>query len=146
MKKSELIEIIRIAVRAELKECLPKIVTESVNKCLKSTQTTDPVELTKQVLESTPKKKVRTPKKTPSTQPPVQFTRNTALNEALNATVGGVPQEGSMVSGMESTPDQVTDFQGQEVDVEALPDHISNALTRDYSELLNLVDKKKGGS
>jgi hypothetical protein len=146
MKKSELIEIIRIAVRAELTECLPKIVTESVNKCLKSTHTVDPVELTKKVLDNTPKKKVRTPKKTPTTQPQVQFTRNTALNEALNATVGGVPQEGSMVSGLESKSDQITDFQGQAVDVEELPDHISNALTRDYSELLNLVDKKKGGS
>lgn len=144
MKKSELIEVIRVAVRAELKDYLPKLVTESVNKCLKSvkTQTADPVELTKKVLEDSPKKMVRKPKKTPT----VQFTRNAALNEALNATVGGVPQEGSMVSGMEQSTEQVTDFQGQEVDVDALPDHVSNALTRDYSELLNLVDKKKGGS
>jgi hypothetical protein len=144
MKKSELIEVIRVAVRAELKDYLPKLVTESVNKCLKSvkTQTVDPVELTKKVLEDSPKKMVRKPKKTPT----VQFTRNAALNEALNATVGGVPQEGSMVSGVEQPTEQVTDFQGQEVDVDALPDHVSNALTRDYSELLNLVDKKKGGS
>ena len=144
MKKSELIEVIRVAVRAELKDYLPKLVTESVNKCLKSvkTQTADPVELTKKVLEDSPKKMVRKPKKTPT----VQFTLNAALNEALNATVGGVPQEGSMVSGMEQSTEQVTDFQGQEVDVDALPDHVSNALTRDYSELLNLVDKKKGGS
>ncbi len=144
MKKSELIEVIRIAVRAELKDYLPKLVTESVNKCLKSvkTQTADPVELTKKVLEDAPQKMVRTPKKTPT----VQFTRNAALNEALNATVGGVPQEGSMVSGMEQPTEQITDFHGQEVDVDALPDHVSNALTRDYSELLNLVDKKKGGS
>ena len=144
MKKSELIEVIRVAVRAELKDYLPKLVTESVNKCLKSakTQVADPVELTKRVLEDSPKKMVRTPKKTPT----VQFTRNAALNEALNATVGGVPQEGSMVSGMEQSTEQITDFNGQEVDVDALPDHVSNALTRDYSELLNLVDKKKGGS
>ena len=51
-----------------------------------------------------------------------------------------------MVSGMEQPTEQITDFHGQEVDVDALPDHVSNALTRDYSELLNLVDKKKGGS
>jgi len=39
---------------------------------------------------------------------------------------------------------EVKDFQGQVVDVEALPDHVSNALTRDYSAVLKAVDKKRG--
>lgn len=144
MKKRELIEIIRTAVRAELKEYLPKLVSECVNTCLETTTKTsvDPVELTRQVLTRTPKKKsVRTPKKTPT----IQFSKNAALNEALNATVGGVPQEGSMVSGAEQTSEQITDFNGREVDVDELPDHISNALTRDYSAVLSAIDKKKGG-
>ena len=145
MKKRELIEIIRVAVRAELKEYLPKLVKECVNTCLDSASrsTVDPVELTKQVLTQNPKKKsVRTPKKTPT----VRFSKNAALNEALNATVGGVPQEGSMVSGMEQTSEQVTDFNGRTVDVDELPDHVSNALTRNYSDVLAAIDKKKGGS
>jgi hypothetical protein len=29
--------------------------------------------------------------------------------------------------------------------LDALPDHVSNALTRNYSDVLKLVDKKKNG-
>ena len=103
------------------------------------------MELTKSILgESSKKKKIRTPKKTPTAD--TQFSRNTALNEALNATAGGIPQEGSMVSGMSVESNSVKDFQGQTVDIDALPAHVSNALTRNYSDVLSAIDKKKGGS
>ena len=68
-----------------------------------------------------------------------KYSNNEALNQVLNETVGGIPQEGASVS---SGSDQVTDFHGQAVDVEELPDHVSNALTRNYSDVLKLVDKK----
>ena len=69
MKKKELIEIIRFAVRQELKESLPAILKEGVISTKKPkvrkklVQELDPVQLTKQVLKtetkvaSAPKKK-----------------------------------------------------------------------------------------
>ena len=38
----------------------------------------------------------------------------------------------------------VTDLQGNSVDVDELPDHLSRALTRNYSDVVKLVDKKRG--
>ena len=141
MKKQELINMIRTAVRQELKESLPGILHEvsvgvaSVTK--NPSPKSDPVELTRAVLSSGANKS--TPPK-----PKVKYSKNAALNEALNATVGGVPQEGSLVSGHEATPETPTDFQGNEVDMTNLPDHVSTALTRDYSALLSAVDAKQG--
>jgi len=150
MKKKELIEIIRFAVRKELKELLPRIIVECIKgtktqvrskKVSRPTDNTDPVEITKRILEvkpkSTPKKKKDIP----------QYTKNDALNEALAATAGGIPQEGSRVSGHDSaTESQTTDFTGEVVDVETLPEPLADALTRDYSELMKAIDKKKGGN
>ena len=135
MKKSELIKIIRTAVRQELTESLPKIVSEVLNQPVQPTET-DPVELTKALLKnetSVPRIK----KKKPQTR----YSKNEALNQVLNETVGGIPSDGPRVDGGEP---QMTDLNGQTVDVEALPDHVSNALTRNYSDVLKLVDKKRG--
>ena len=60
--------------------------------------------------------------------------------------MGGIPHEGSMVSGGVAPATEFTDMNGQRVDVDSLPDHVSSALTRNYSDVLNLVDKKKKGT
>ncbi len=131
MKKSELIKIIRTAVRQELNESLPRIVSELL-AVSPSKKSIDPVGITKKVLKSEnkviPKKKKR-------------YSNNEALNQVLNETVGGVPQEGSTVMGSEG---KMTDFNGQSINVKELPDHVSTALTRNYSDVLKLVDKKRG--
>jgi len=127
MKKSELIKIIRSAVRTELNECLPKMLSELVE----TKNVNDPLELTKRVLEN---------KQTESSKPQKIFSKNEALNRVLNETVGGIPAEGSRVSNGET----MTDLNGNNVDVNSLPDHVSNALTRNYSDVLKLVDKKRG--
>ena len=132
MKKSELIKIIRTAVRQELTESLPKILSEVMSSPPQLTET-DPVELTKALLR-TEAPATRTKKKNNLKR----YSKNEALNQVLNETVGGIPIEGARVG------DGMTDIQGQTVDMEALPDHVSNALTRDYSDVMKLVDKKRG--
>jgi hypothetical protein len=60
------------------------------------------------------------------------------LNKVLNETVGGVPQEGSLVSAaMGASTPSVMDH------VDKVPQPIANALTKNYSSLLKAVEKKK---
>lgn len=134
MKKSELIEIIRKAVRLELNESLPKLISEVTKKI--ETEDTDPVSIAKRVLK-------REASVTTNKKPIKSLSKNPLLNQALNETIGGIPQEGNLVSGYEDTK-QITDFQGNTHAVDELPDHVSNALNRDYSDLLKAVNKKKG--
>ena len=138
MKKREFMEIIRVAVRKELKEFLPTLVNECVHAIsgeFSSTET-DPVELTKRIL------------KTEKTQPKqkktkLRYTHNEVLNNILNETTGGIPSHDSRVSDGSVNPSQV-DFDGEKVNVDELPDDVTSALTRDYSELMGVLDKKKG--
>lgn len=143
MKKQELINIIRTAVKQELNESLPTMIKEIVSTHIQKTQTIediDPIKLTERVLRNSKKtNKVVTKNK----QPSVKYSKNMAINEALNATRGGVPQEGSLVSGHQPQ-NEFTDLNGNTVDVKTLPDHVSSALTKDYSKLLKAVDAKKG--
>jgi hypothetical protein len=136
MKKSQLIEIIRNAVRLELTESLPKIIAEIQQKT--EIENSDPVAITKRVL----KKEASV---TSSKKPTKQLSKNPLINQALNETIGGVPHEGSLVSGQASA-DKITDFNGVTHDVDELPDHVSSALNRDYSGFMKAVDKKRGVS
>ena len=128
MKKSELITIIKLAVREELKTTLPSLLSEvgSVGSTSRSVK----IENTELMVK---------PKKSSSKV----FSRNEKINEALQATAGGVPQEGSLVSNGYNNPNTQVDFNGNELSIEELPEDISNALTRDYSSLLSAIDKKK---
>ena len=128
MKKSELISIIRNAVREELKTTLPELLSE-----IKTQNKT-----TSMSVEKTEAKI----KKTKQSDSGKLYSRNEKLNEALRATVGGIPQEGQLVSSTDTSTQ--TDFNGNKLSLNELPESISNALTRDYSELLTAIDKKKG--
>ena len=130
MKKSELIKIIKEAVRSELNEALPSILSKTLEEQkVTSNQVSDPVALTHDVLrKKRPTKKLK------------NFSKNEALNKVLNETVGGIPTEGPRVGESQ----QMTDLQGKTVSIEELPDHVSNALTRNYSDVMKLVDKKRG--
>ena len=128
MKKSELISIIKLAVREELKTTLPELLSE-----IKTQNKT-----TRMSVEKTEAKI----KKTKQSDSGKLYSRNEKLNEALRATVGGIPQEGQLVSSTDTSIQ--TDFNGNKLSLNELPESISNALTRDYSELLTAIDKKKG--
>lgn len=132
MKKSELVKIIKTAVREELKASLPIVLSEIMQTETKLTKKKDPLELTKEILESS----------TTAQKPKLKkFSNNEALNKVLNETTGGIPTEGSRV-GDGSYENKMTDLQGNEVSIESLPGHVSSALTRDYSALMNKVDEK----
>lgn len=135
MKKEQLTNLIREAVRAELKSFLPNVLKELNTLTKQPKNNADLVEVTRKSL-----KKVRADKPIKSNTNYKTYSKNSAINDILNETVGGIPQEGGVSSGI----NEVKDFQGQVVDVEALPDHVSNALTRDYSAVLKAVDKKRG--
>ena len=135
MKKEQLTNLIREAVRVELKSFLPKLLKELNTTTDQPSNSTDIVEVTRKSLS-----KVRTDTPPKSKKNYKTFSKNPAINDILNETVGGIPQEGGVSSGI----NEVKDFQGQTVDVDALPDHVSTALTRDYSAVLKAVDKKRG--
>ena len=92
------------------------------------------------------------------------FSKNSMLNDILNETAAtadfGNMQEGPMVSmdaemqssnfasmmnsqrGVNVTP--TVDAEGRPVNVNNLPEHVTSALTKDYSALMKAIDKKKG--
>ena len=147
MKKSDLIKIIELVVRKEVKKQMNEIFIKENKSSLKS-------------LTPKPKKKVVQKKE------PVQYTENKLLNDVLNETVGlskgdsemdeyptmggGVFDssratellgygESMMMSGDKETQRKVAAVQTMKqagVTSEQVPESLVNALTRDYSDLM----------
>tara|TARA_X000000950_G_C13529949_1_gene503184 strand:+ start:112 stop:498 length:387 start_codon:yes stop_codon:yes gene_type:complete len=124
MKKNELIRLIKNAVRDELQNSLPKILNETLHD----------TKIKKEII-SDDCNKLKVSKK--QTQQKL-YTKNPVLNKVLNETVGGVPTESNNISDNE-----IKDLNGNAVNIDNLPKPLANALTRDYTELLNVVEKKK---
>ena len=168
MKKQELIKIIETVVCKEVKKQMNEIfikdkdsssLTELVSKSLTKEDFKEPIR----------KKQVK-PKKE------VHYTSNESLNKVLNETVGGVPQGESgeyptMGGGVfdsskinqilaretglgdtESVKEKkreiaaVDSIKKAGVSVDQVPDHVTNALTKDYSKVMKAIDQKKGGT
>ena len=154
MKKNELVKIIELVVRKEIKKQLSEIFINEEKE----------IKLAETISKSKPKKVVNTPKK--------QYTKDKALNEVLNNTKplgqqeseeyptlsGGVLGSDNMAEvlgygdlGMGSNKEKarevgaVETIKKQGVNVDAVPDDVVNALTRDYSGLMKAIDKKKKG-
>lgn len=156
MKKQELIKIIELVVRKEVK----KQVNEIFIKENKKTQEPSLTELVSEQInevETRPKKEVH-------------YTENQELNKVLNETAGGIPQGDSdyptMGGGVFDTS-KMTEMLGYGnmggdkeakrkvaavdsikkagVNVEQVPDHVQNALTKDYSKVMKAIDQKKKG-
>ena len=153
MKKNELVKIIELVVRKEIKKQLSEIFIND-KKEIKLAETI-----------SKPKPKVKQ-------KPKKQYTSNKALNEVLNNTkpLGSQEQEdyptlGGGVLGSDNMADvlgygnlgmgknkekkrefgAVQTIKKQGVNVDAVPEDVVNALTRDYSGLMKAMDKKKKG-
>ena len=159
MKKQELIKIIELVVRKEVKKQMNEIFIKD----------NDSSSLAELVTAPTPKK-VQKPKKE------VNYTSNEALNKVLNETVGGVPQGESgeyptMGGGVfdsskinqilaretglgdtESVKEKkreiaaVDSIKKAGVSVDQVPNHVQNALTKDYSKVMKAIEQKKGGT
>lgn len=158
MKKQELIKIIELVVRKEVKKQMNEIF-------IKDNDSSSLTELVSQPITE----QVQKPKEE------VKYTSNEALNKVLNETVGGVPQgEGgyeTMGGGIYDSskindilvkesgygnPETVNEKKREiaavdtikkaGVNVDQVPEHVTNALTKDYSAVMKAIDQKKGGT
>ncbi len=144
MTKKDLMKIITEVVRKEVKKEVKKIfIKEETASSLSD------------IIPQTPK-----PKKE------VQYTKNKSLNDVLNETVGltksqkpndEYPTLGgtfnssrmSELMGYGKTDEMKRDLVAVDTikkagrSVDQVPEHVTNALTRDYSELMSVMNKKK---
>ena len=137
------------------KKDLMKIITEVVRKEVKKEVKEETASSLSDIIPQTPK-----PKKE------VQYTKNKSLNDVLNETVGltksqkpndEYPTLGgtfnssrmSELMGYGKTDEMKRDLVAVDTikkagrSVDQVPDHVTNALTRDYSELMSVMNKKK---
>ena len=160
MKKQELIKIIELVVSKEVK----KQVNEIFIKENKETQEPSLTELVSEPITKVASK--------PNKE--VHYTDNQELNKVLNETAGGIPQgEGgyeTMGGGIydsskindilvresgygnpESVKEKKREIAAVDtikkagVSVDQVPDHVTNALTKDYSKVMKAIEQKKGG-
>ena len=155
MKKSDLIKIIELVVRKEVKKQMTEIFINEEKE----------ISLSETISKPKPKKVVNKPKK--------QYSKDKTLNEVLNNTKPlGAPSEfdeyptlGGGVLGSDNMAEvlgygdlgrgqnkekaremgAVQTIKKAGVAVDAVPEDVQNALTRDYSGLMKAIDKKKKG-
>jgi len=140
MKASKLVSLIKEVVKQEVKKQVTNILINETN-----------IPKTKPVVK---KKKVKEQK----------FTDNPTLNKILNETaqqqeeyptLGGGTFDSSRATellgygslGNDEIKREVAaagTMKGAGMNPEAAPEHLKNALTRDYSDLIKAIDKKKG--
>jgi hypothetical protein len=146
MNKSELIEIIREVVRTELKNSGPRLIKEALIESLGSGGNTAVSE--KITFEEPSTFKSVMAEEIPSAprkpRPFVKYSSNPVLNEVMNQTEGGVPQDGSgVVSDGGAIPSKVDILMNapREVLQENSPlNVVAKALKKDYRSLLKAAD------
>jgi len=154
MDKNKLRNIIELVVRKEVKKQLSEIFINEEKE----------IKLAETISKPKPKKVINKPKK--------QYTKDKALNEVLNNTKPlGAPMEdeyptlGGGVLGSDNMAEvlgygdlgrgqnkeraremgAVDTIKKAGVSVDAVPEEVQNALTRDYSGLMKAINKKKNG-
>ncbi len=142
MQKKELIKIIQEVVRLEIKKMGPEIVRNALLESLQpNTSSAAPKihrpNISNLVVEETP---VQLKENIVEQKPMKKFSTNPILNQVLNETQGGVPQEGadtgvSVQDLFANTPKEVL---SENAEVQG----VANALTRDYRSLLKAIDEK----
>ena len=155
MKKNELIKIIELVVRKEVKKQMTEIFINDKEE----------IKLSETISKPTPKKVIKK-------KPKKQYSKNKALNEVLNNTnplgtseTDEYPSLGGGVLGSDNMAEvlgygdlgrgqnkekaremaAVDSIKKAGVSVDAVPEDVQNALTRDYSGLMKAIDKKKKG-
>tara|TARA_B100000902_G_C27239679_1_gene879340 strand:- start:847 stop:1308 length:462 start_codon:yes stop_codon:yes gene_type:complete len=152
MKKEELIRVIDKIVERKVQQQITKLKEEIFIDKEKPLS----VESIKEEFVQKPKTKKKK----------VQYTKNETLNNILNETKGGVqgghepyPTMGGGTldtsrmaemlgyGGSDEKKREVGAVQTMQkagVNVDQVPDHVTSALTKDYSKLMKAIDKKKG--
>ena len=154
MDKNKLRNIIELVVRKEVKKQLSEIFINEEKE----------IKLAETISKPKPKKVINKPKK--------QYTKDKALNEVLNNTkplgtseTDEYPSLGGGVLGSDNMAEvlgygnlggvqnkeraremaAVDSIKKAGVSVDAVPEDVQNALTRDYSGLMKAINKKKSG-
>jgi len=156
MKKNDLIKIIELVVRKEVKKQMTEIFINEEKE----------ISLSETISKPTPKKVI-------NKKPKKQYTKDKALNEVLNQTKplgsSGQTEEYPSLGGGVLGSDNMAEVLGygdlgrgqnkevaremaavdtikkQGVSVDQVPEDVQNALTRDYSGLMKAIGKKKTG-
>lgn len=120
-------KIVKEEIATQLKSCLVEMLTGVSSE---KNQSTEYITETNSIVPPV-KKEYKT------------YTKNKLLNDILNQTTGGVPNEGEMVGLTESMQThKSTGFEIPDSAPEAVK-NINNIINRDYRSLLKAVDKKK---
>jgi hypothetical protein len=137
---------VRIVVQSEIKRQLAEIFSKEVIQAKKKSSDSD---LEQQILSELETMNESTVVEEPvkSVKKFVKYSNNPMLNEILNQTTGGVPQEGSMVSMMggygNSTQEVITETKVPENAPEPVKS-VYSAMNRDYRSLMKAVNNKRG--
>lgn len=136
----EVREIVQSEIKRQLSEmtCKKTSIKSKKNSILEDEILNEMEEMDKSVIEE----EVKPTKKF------VKYTNNPVLNDILNQTTGGIPQEGGLVNTMGG----YEKIGGQEVITETkVPDNapepvktVYSAINRDYRSLMKAVNKKRG--
>ena len=158
MKKQELVKIIETVVRKEVKKQMNEIFIKEENSSSLTELVSKPI-TEKEFEEPIRKKQVKSKKE-------VHYTSNETLNQVLNETVGlskkdkqfeeyptlgGETFDSSRMTELlgYGKPDEVKrdmvavdTLQKAGKSVDDVPEHVTNALTRDYSDLMKVMGNK----
>jgi len=157
MNKKRFINIIEKIVEKKVKEELPKQLKEIFIKEDFKDETVDLKSLSKEF----------NPPDDSEIKEEVTYSNNETINKILNETKGGITKPGfeeyPTLGGGSFDTNRVGELMGYGksdegkremgavdtirkagVNVEDVPDHVQNALTRDYSEVMKAIDNKKG--
>ena len=157
MNKKRFINIIEKIVEKKVKEELPKQLKEIFIKEDFKDETVDLKSLSKEFI----------PPDDSEIKEEVTYSNNETINKILNETKGGITKPGfeeyPTLGGGSFDTNRVSELMGYGksdegkremgavdtirkagVNVEDVPDHVQNALTRDYSEVMKAIDNKKG--
>jgi|TARA_R110001592_G_scaffold261359_1_gene526206 hypothetical protein len=172
MKKQELIKIIELVVRKEVKKQVNEIfIKEGIKSLTRSSNLVETKDNNSISLkESLSQKELVSPPSKPKPKKEVRYTENESLNKILNETANGKPTEewptmgggtydtskmaeamgyGNLPGGGSKEVKReiaaVQTMKDAGVSTEQVGEDVVNALTRDYSGVMKAIEKKKQG-
>ena len=150
MKASQLKSIIRTIVKEEIKNSFKEELQNNLVEIISNSN---------QKVESVNSSVDKSPSLSENAQPTIdkisekqtiKYTDNPVLNQILNETKGGVPQEGSMVGLMGNLKSDALNTLNESVSQpidENAPKEVKGVMeliNKDYSGLMSAIDKKRG--